>query len=238
MSTEVRDQLISRVVDRCDSAADWRQLAELQEHEGEVWHELAQALRCEAELRSVLAAEIARADRVEVTSEPGDRTSAAPFSLRAWSGWLTAAACLLGWLLSATATRVPDSRFSDSEANTPVVREESNSRAELAAGADTLARGSDHSMPRSPERTHSDAAVTNSDLDSAEALSADVIRELPMIIVDTKLAEGGQGYEVVYLRRVLESRRVNEVLELAPDETGAFVPIPADSAHLQRSEAL
>jgi len=200
MEAERRDHLISRVVDRCESAADWDALAELESERGEVWRELAQALRCEAELRSVMATELERADRVALpkTSTPPQR-----FALPTWSGWVAAAACLALWFAS---TRSEPEQPPVAPALAAVERDDAEFVAENA-----------------PEETEDDAAV---------------ITELPMVVVETKPAANGDGYEVVYLRRVLESRTVDQVLELAPDESGGLRPVPVDDAHLKRPEVL
>ena len=199
MTEELRDRLISRVVDRQESAADWERLAELESGDGEVWLELAQALRCEAELRGALSSELERAETVEVA--PARR---APISLAAWSGWLTAAACLLGWIFAARQDVAPSpTRVED---------------------AQLVSIQEPEASPAEPE------VVSES--------SADVITELPVLIVDTQPAESGDGYEVVYLRRVLETRRVDEVLELRPDDTGQMLPVPVDEARMQRPKIL
>ncbi len=198
MEAERRDQLISRVVDRCESAADWDALAEIEGERGEVWRELAQALRCEAELRSVMSTELERADRVAL---PMSSTPAQRFTLPTWSGWLAAAACLALWFASSQAE-------AEQPPAAPALAVVETENAELVEAT-------------TPEET-----------------DTSIITELPMVVVETKPAANGVGYEVVYLRRVLESRTVDQVLELAPDESGGLRPVPVDDAHLKRPEVL
>jgi len=211
MDIEQRDLLISRVVDRCESAADWDALSELEREHREVWRELAQALRCDAELRSVMASEIARADQVEILPEISTPELATPVHrLAAWSGWITAAACLLAWLLSSPSVAL---KTISPEART-----------------DNIAQVDEEATP-----------VTITSMEPSEPVAIEteassVITELPMVVVGTKPAENGDGYEVVYLRRVLETRRVDQIVELTADDRGDFRPVPVDNARLNHPE--
>ncbi len=54
-----------------------------------------------------------------------------------------------------------------------------------------------------------------------------LVEELPLLVVDRKPAPQGKGTEVVYLRRILERRRVKSLYEAAPDEWGNPVVVPA-----------
>lgn len=215
MSDEIQDALISRIVDRKESTADWEQLAELDDGNGSAWLALAQTLRCEAELRGALGAELERADSVELVAP---RRIAA--SLAGWSGWLTAAACLLGWILAASDRVEPDPISTDDNAL-------------VSVDGPSPSESEPQSTEDSAQSTGSQAEIVR-----AAADAADVIKELPLIIVDTQPAESGEGYEVVYLRRVLESRRVDEVLEFRPDDTGNLLPVPVDEARIQRPKIL
>lgn len=202
MDYEQRDHIISRVVDRRESASDWEALAQLESKQEPIWRELAQALRCEAELRSVMAVELARADRVSL---PPTSKSATRKPLPTWSGWLAAAACLVAWMLSSLSG--PAASHS------------------MESPADNLAQANPEEV--APETENTDSGTTPT-----------VITELPMVVVDTKVAADGEGFEVVYLRRVLERRRVDQVMELTADESGALHPVPVDHSYPTRPEAL
>lgn len=197
MDSEQRDHLISRVVDRCESAADWEALSAFESEHNGVWRELAQALRCEAELRDAMAIQVARADQVSL---PPSSKSNTRRPLPTWSGWLAAAACVIAWALSS---------LSD-----PAAAIATHSPVEKVAQA----------APEEP--------ATQNTADHS------VITELPMLVVDTKPAVDGDGYEVIYLRRVLETRRVDQVMQLAVDEGGSLRPVPVDHSELTRPEAL
>jgi len=63
-----------------------------------------------------------------------------------------------------------------------------------------------------------------------------LVEELPLLVVDRKPAPKGKGTEVVYLRRILERRRVQNLYEAAPDEWGNPVAIPAQYEPQRREE--
>jgi hypothetical protein len=52
------------------------------------------------------------------------------------------------------------------------------------------------------------------------------VKELPLLMVARRPAEKGQGTEVVYVRRLLEKRRVRDFYEPATDEWGNPVAVP------------
>jgi hypothetical protein len=54
-----------------------------------------------------------------------------------------------------------------------------------------------------------------------------VVGEVPArVLIEARPMKSG-GYEVTYLRQVLERRRVRELSPLATDEFGNMVPLPA-----------
>lgn len=56
------------------------------------------------------------------------------------------------------------------------------------------------------------------------AANDDVISELPKLVVDTRRVAG--GVEITYLRRIFETKRVNEVLGVAETEAGEATIVP------------
>ena len=56
------------------------------------------------------------------------------------------------------------------------------------------------------------------------AANDDVISELPKLVVDTRRVDG--GVEVTYLRRIFETKRVNEVLGVAESDSGQPTIVP------------
>lgn len=56
------------------------------------------------------------------------------------------------------------------------------------------------------------------------AANEDVLSELPKLVVDTRRVDG--GVEITYLRRIFETKRVNEVLGIAETESGQPTIVP------------
>ncbi|MEM7199052.1 MAG: hypothetical protein AAF628_02235 [Planctomycetota bacterium] len=61
-----------------------------------------------------------------------------------------------------------------------------------------------------------------------------VLRELDRVVLRAEPTADGVGYDLVYLRRVLERARVPELFGVAEDEHGALVPTPVQPASLVR----
>ncbi len=60
--------------------------------------------------------------------------------------------------------------------------------------------------------------------------SGQVVEEVPqLMLVETKPVQGGPGYEVYYIRQVLERAVVNELYGLGQDEVGRAVRIRLDT---------
>lgn len=60
-----------------------------------------------------------------------------------------------------------------------------------------------------------------------------VVGQAPeLIVLDSVPVEGGEGFEVTYLRQVIEKRRVRDLYRVAQDELGnpVRVPVPPDEA--------
>ena len=46
------------------------------------------------------------------------------------------------------------------------------------------------------------------------------------ILMEAQPAADGNGYEVVYIRQILERARVNDIYRFSQDETGRATPVP------------
>jgi hypothetical protein len=104
MDTTHEDLLINRVVDRCESPADWRALELLGQTDPSLWPRLQATLRQDAELRAAVEPALAAADAVDLPrSLPRRRTAA----LAGLAGWLCAAAVTLAWLTGVGSPIVP-----------------------------------------------------------------------------------------------------------------------------------
>ena len=98
-----RDELlIHRVVESMAQPSDWSELEMLARSDSAVWERLADAIRIEGALRSVLDDAVSVADDIELPSAGVTRVSARKSGLLSWSGW--AAALVLAFLWLGTGT--------------------------------------------------------------------------------------------------------------------------------------
>jgi len=61
-----------------------------------------------------------------------------------------------------------------------------------------------------------------------EAAAAELVGELPSVLMETRELPDGGGVEVTYLRRLIERRTTAAVFEHAEDELGEPIVVPAD----------
>src|SRR5712671_994043 len=89
--------LISKVVDRCETPAEWSELDTLAGNDSALWSRLRTMLRDDADLRAAVASAVAVADAVAVV--PPLPVARVPW----WSlgGWMAAAALAVLWLAGA-----------------------------------------------------------------------------------------------------------------------------------------
>ena len=67
---------------------------------------------------------------------------------------------------------------------------------------------------------------------------AELLHELPKVLLGTRVTAGGDELEVVYLRRSVELQKVNGALRLGEDELGRPLPVPMDLALFASNEVL
>jgi hypothetical protein len=110
MDTNREEILISKVVDRCESAAEWEELEGIAGRDTAVWQRLRATLRDDALLRQAVVPELAVADNVEAPPAAlGLRGMLAPL------GWLAAALFAALWLYGPS--RAPEARPARVDAN-------------------------------------------------------------------------------------------------------------------------
>jgi len=64
-----------------------------------------------------------------------------------------------------------------------------------------------------------------------------VVEELPMVMIETRALEDGEGYEVLYVRQLLERARVDTAFQISRDETGRPQPVQVNLANLRGGTA-
>lgn len=102
MEPEREELLLGRILDRCDTAVDWDELAQLGRADDGLWRRLCLGLRDDALVRAAAAQVTAIADRVPL-ARPRMRRRVVP-----WLGWAAASLFAALWLLRPQAPPPPD----------------------------------------------------------------------------------------------------------------------------------
>jgi hypothetical protein len=205
MNTDLRDILISRAVDGRARPEDWEAIERLAQAEPALWRDLALAQRDDRALASAVMHQASRADHValpeaelaEMIQENPRAVVARRTRLAAtWSGWAAAA-------LVAIAAVSREGNPGSSNELTP--------RIAALPGAGVLG-------------TASDALDRYLDLGKKDGT---VLGEMPeKLLVRTSKRSDGDGYEVVYVRQIVERARVPGLYKLSSDEAGNATPVP------------
>lgn len=192
-----RDLLISRVVDGRASSDDWTALDRLARADAVVWAELAQAQREHALLAGAVAEEVSRAERVEL---PGHHAASYKLSSR-----IRSAGAWGGWAAAAAVALAWMGGLPATQTG----------GLQPAGGEASL----------SPFGTASDALNAYLDLGKKDGT---VIQQLPgkVLVEDPRPAADGQGFEVIFIRQIVERERVPDLYRFSRDETGGLTPVP------------
>jgi hypothetical protein len=94
-------------------------------------------------------------------------------------------------------------------------------------------------LPTGPRPVPAQAASMDEALElyrAAGSREGRLVRELPLLMVERQPVSGGQGSEVIYVRRLVERRQVRDVYESVPDEWGGMVAVPASQTADQPEE--
>ncbi len=194
-----RDVLITRIIDARAGAADWKVLRDAAAQDAGVWADLEQAT-CEARaLERAMAPVAAAADGVDLPTLTVDVAARPVVLARIGLGWLVAALVALGW---------------GAQWYAPL------------GGAGGWGSGNVASLGL-PART-ADAAL-NEYLDLGRKAGR-VVAEMPeRVVLESRPSDDGKGYEVLYLRQVLERAVVGpeDLYKLGVKEDGRTMLIPA-----------
>lgn len=200
MNAERDDILISRIIDGGATPGEWDELSSLADSNPGVWRRLGEMMRDQTSFARAVNTSVAVADGVEIPVHlhraPRERREHPVPVIRrlgVWSGWAVAAAVVLAWTI----------------------------------GVETNFKGRpplDQGAPVQSARLLDTAAATDLLQAYLERGREDqsVIGEVPQrIIVETRPVQTGQGYELLYLRQILERRVVPDLYQLAArDELG------------------
>lgn len=193
------DILITRVVDGRAAPEDWRRLEALADVDSGVWREVARAQRDDQVLKLAVGAWVGVAGSVEMGASMETLPEAAEVPERFRLGERTRMVAMWGgW---------------------------------AAAAAVALAFVTNRPAEQARVLTAGQPAV----LSAADALSqylaqgrkeGSVINEMPeKVLVHTQPGADGNGYEVVYLRMIMERESVPDLYRFTRDELGQRVPL-------------
>jgi hypothetical protein len=201
------DILISRLIDGEAGAEDWKEFQALASAAPELWRELAEAQRQHELLGAVVADVANRADAVELPdlSEDISFSEASPGlhlaqRLSAYLGWGLAAALAIALWAG--------------------VKPNANLSPPIQHGGGTSSTGG--SAPPPAQFASLDPSVLLQGYLDRGKTEGTVLGELPdKVLVETRPAAEGGGYEVLFIRTILERTRVPELYEFsAQDEAG------------------
>lgn len=200
-----RDLLISRVVDGTARDADWTALDALASGDQGVWRELAMAQRQQACLMRAVEESIAPASLVDLP----DEAPALHFPSRQqtwwigrWAGWVAAAVLGVAWVSSGQL---------GTNQTTP---RDSTLTADLAGPGARLVKNA------------ADALSAYFDKGAEEKR---VLGEMPTkVLLQTRPITDGKGYEVYFVRQIVERVEVPDLRMLSTDEFGNVRPAEID----------
>jgi len=206
-----RDILLSRLIDAEASAADWAEFKRLASTDQTIWAELSEAQRAHDELAGAVRAETAIADDIPAPIEAGLAAGLTERLGMLWSygGWAAAAALLLTLVVG--------------------------NRAGLIGGpggpGDLQAAGLGPALVTA--ESEPDAALdAYLQLGKRAGTVLGVAPEL--VVLESRPAETGEGYDVVFLRQVIERKRVDSLYEIGRDDAGNPFPVRIEPERLRR----
>ncbi len=204
------DMLISRIVDGEAGDGDWTSFRALAEREPSLWRELAEYQRDQSELSAVVASAIRIADGVEapVEEEMGRRLSTRTRLVSTWAGWAAAAAVALAWFTGLNNHQSPSTGN-----NANLVNLDSLKPQEVV-----------DNYVKQGKLSPDDLYNTYLDVGRERGL---VVGEVPdRVLITARPMKSGGGYEVVYMRQIMERTRVKQFSGIGITDWGQQVPIP------------
>ena len=194
------DILISRAIDGDATATEWDELTARAEANPAIWRSLAATLRENGALGRAVNAGVAVADVIEMPAPgvmPATRPAATLSRLRGWSGWAIAAVLTIAWV-GGVLNLVPTNPATPGGGSAQPL----TNHAGLVDGT-----------------TAADLLQAYLDKGRQEDF---VIAEVPeRVLIETRPSGTGRGYELLYLRQILERTVVPDLYEYhSQDEMG------------------
>lgn len=191
-----QDLVITRIVDGRATAEDWAALERLAQAQPGVYGELARAQREHALLAGAVMAELAPAEAVALPAH-----HAASYKL---SSRIRAAGAWGGWAAAAAVALAWMGGLP----------------ADGSRGA-----GNENQASIFPVNSASDALDAYLNLGKKDGT---VIQQLPgkVLVDDPRPAPDGRGYEVIFIRQIVERETVPDLYRFTRDETGGLRAIP------------
>jgi len=203
-----RDVLIARLVDRCATDADWLAVRTVALADSSFWGDVASSQHHASLLVQASSPAQQRANLTDLPTLDGHAALPRLEQLRGWPDRLSfSRSSRLGWAIAA-----------------------------LVA----LAWTTQHFVPARPSLTAVQPGVTAgiaSVLTPDEALSTyleqgrqqgRVVGEMPQrVVIESRPLADGKGYEVLYLRQILERAHVSDVYRESTGEAGERIFVPA-----------
>lgn len=197
-----RDILVARVVDGEATSEDWRELRTIAADDQAIWAEIAEQQDLKRELDDAVEDAISVAERVALPMH--EHASVAPNRrvrlVLTTGGWLVAASILVAWTIS--------------------MREGVRTMPAPGGGPTTAGIAS-------PINTASEALAKYLELGKQ---SGEVIGELPTSLVIERTPNEDGGYNVIYLRQIVEKTTVDGVYQPATDDAGQTFFVPKSDA--------
>ena len=198
------DLLVGRIADGEASAGDWETFGGLAERSPGAWKLLAQTQRDHQALSLAVGVALHGADRVELPSREaaqaflrGDEHARTPAARRVflYGGWAVAA------MIALAALGVSGGRFT--------MPGNAGNQAGLIPA--------NYFQVNSPD----DALQLYRDQGKQ---SGRVLAEVP-VLLESRPSATGRGYEVVFVRQIVERAQMDNLLRFAQDERGNLVPV-------------
>jgi hypothetical protein len=206
---EQLDLLISRIADGEASRQDWTAFADLAANAPEAWKSLAQAQRDHQSLSLAVGVALHAAERVDLPTRhaadaflrrPHPESPASWSRARQFGGWAVAAMIALAWL-GVNGGQFTLNPGKPTDSNTAGIISVPKDYFHITSPDDALQLYRDQSKP-----------------------SGRVLAEVP-VLLESRPNATGRGYEVVYVRQILERAQVENLLRFAQDERGRPIPV-------------
>ncbi len=199
MIEQHHDILISRTIDGNATSGDWDELTALADANPAVWRNLAMTLREHQAFARAVNADVTVADTIEMPTERRATTllleprrhSSILARVGGWSGWAVAAVFTIIWVAGV-----------------------------LNLVQNTASKPNGSTMGHTTMVGASAAELLQAYLDKGRQEDF-VIAEVPQrILLETRPNQNGRGYELIYLRQILERTVVPDLYQFNQDEAG------------------